>query len=118
MRRIGSRLGWRRRTLATLAVAGLAALGVVALPLSSGAVNFASFQLDGDSVGADDWDALYPSSAIFTQDGSGATDDQLVQGTADKLDFDSWVWKAQADAPRAPHSAPVGISSITRFKLL
>ena len=99
MRGIGSRLGWRRRTLATLAVAGLAALGVVALPLSSGAVNFASFQLDGDSAGADDWDALYPSSAIFTHDGSGAADDQLVQGTADKLDFDSWVWKAQAVTP-------------------
>ena len=99
MRGIRSRFGWRRRTLAMLAVAGLAALGVVALPLSSGAVNFAAFQLDGNSAGADDWDALYPSSAIFSHDGTGATDDQLVQGTADKLDFPSWVWKAQEVTP-------------------
>ena len=99
MKGIRSRFGWRRRTLAVLVIAGLAAIGVVAMPLSSGAVNFASFQLDGNSAGADDWDALYPSSTIFTHDGSGASDDQLVQGTADKLDFDSWVWRAQAVTP-------------------
>jgi hypothetical protein len=90
MRGIRSRFGWRRRTLAMLAIAVLAALGVVAMPLSSGAVNFASFQLDGNTTGDDDWDALYPSSSVFTHDGSGPADDQLVQGTADKLDFDGW----------------------------
>ena len=99
MKRIRSRFGWRRRTLAMLVVVGLAALGVVAIPLSSGAVNFASFQLDGDTAGADDWDSLYPSSTVFNHDGTGATDDQLVQGTADKLDFDGWTWKAQAVTP-------------------
>ncbi len=99
MRGIRSRFGWRRRTLAMLAIAGLAALGVVAMPLSSGAVNFASFQLDGNTTGDDDWDALYPSSSVFTQDGSGSGDDQLVQGTADKLDFDRWTWRSQAVTP-------------------
>jgi hypothetical protein len=82
-----------------LAIAGLAALGVVAMPLSSGAVNFASFQLDGNTTGDDDWDALYPSSSVFNQDGSGSGDDQLVQGTADKLDFDRWTWRSQAVTP-------------------
>ena len=89
----------RRRVVATLAIAALGALALVAMPLSSGAVNFASFQLDGDTAGADDWDSLYPSSSIFTQDGSGPSDDQLVQGTADKLDFDSWTWRAQQVTP-------------------
>ena len=99
MRGIRSRCGWRRRTLAMLAIAGFAALGVVAMPLSSAAVNFASFQLDGNTTGDDDWDALYPSSSVFTQDGSGSGDDQLVQGTADKLDFDRWTWRSQAVTP-------------------
>ena len=98
-KRVRTTLGRRRRVVATLAIAALAALALVAMPLSSSAVNFASFQLDGDTAGADDWDSLYPSSSIFNHDGTGATDDQLVQGTADKLDFDSWTWRAQAVTP-------------------
>ena len=99
MKRVRTAGGRRRRVVATLAIAAPAALALVAMPLSSGAVNFASFQLDGDTTGADDWDSLYPSSSIFTQDGSGSTDDQLVEGTADKLDFDARTWKSQAVTP-------------------